>query len=847
MGEVYRARDTRLARDVAIKVLGPHIAADRDAVLRFEREARALASLNHPHIAAIYDVVDDGTQPALVLELVEGDTVADRIARSPLSVNEAIACATQIADALDAAHEAGIVHRDLKPGNIKFNEDGRVKVLDFGLAKAVAVAAGVLPDLDSANSPTITVHGTKHGVILGTAAYMSPEQSRGKRVDKRTDIWAFGCVVFEMLTGKRAFDGETTSDVIAAILERAPDLSALPRSTPPHIRRVIERCLEKDPKRRARDIADVRHDLDREEQLGGAGQRPLLPWAIAAVASIAAAVIGATNWPMARRGNATSSLVATVLADPGRDGALSPDGRTFAYLDDRDDDIWVRQAAGGAPLRVTTDRARKDALAFSPGGETIYYSRLGPGGRSLWRVATLGGGERKILDAGDRPAPGPDGKQLAFVRPKGPFGVLMVSDIDGSNPRELAANLAAAVLAGPAWSRDSRYLSFVRGQLFTPSNLYVLDMSTRAERQVTHFERAGEGVHGHAWLPDGRHVIATYDRGNDISQSRFDLALIDITDGSIQPLLPAIGDGFNLPTVSADGKRVVVTRTRLSRDLWKVPIGPDPVANGAAAQQIRDGSGDPMWSSVSPDRQLVLFSASSVGVRNLWTMSLDRSSETKQVTTIPDAAVTHSSFAPDGHRIVFASSYRGASDIWIQDLDGSNLRQLTADADADSWPAFSPEGDRVIYSASRNDARETRVVRVDGGTPEKLFDGFARSHWVSGPRGESWCVLTDGTDLVRLIDMTTRNEVWQLRLSGAIGLAMFSPDRRSISVNATEGIDRSVIYVIDAVTRQVRVAARLPFRATFRADWIDDGKSFLVNRELRSSDIVMLDQLIEPR
>jgi len=234
MGEVYRARDSRLGRDVAIKILSPAIAADAGGLMRFEREARMLASLNHPNIAALYGVEDGAGDPALILELVDGETLAERIARGAVPVDECLGYARQIAEALDTAHEAGIVHRDLKPGNIKITEDGRVKVLDFGLAKAIAAATAPDPAIDPAQSPTVTVHGTKGGVILGTAAYMSPEQARGRAIDKRTDIWAFGCGLYEMLTSRRAFDGESTSDVIAAIIERPPDWSKLPASVPPH-------------------------------------------------------------------------------------------------------------------------------------------------------------------------------------------------------------------------------------------------------------------------------------------------------------------------------------------------------------------------------------------------------------------------------------------------------------------------------------------------------------------------------------------------------------------------------------------------------------------------------------
>ena len=257
MGEVYRARDTKLERDIALKVLPTAFTEDVDRVARFKREARLLAALNHPHIGTIYGFEDAGPVLALVLELVDGETLDDRLTQGPLPLAEALTIAEQIADALDAAHGAGIVHRDLKPSNIKITSDGLVKVLDFGLAKAAG--EGSTPDLSK--SPTMTA-GTSAGVILGTAPYMSPEQARGKAVDKRTDIWAFGCVLYQMLTGRRAFCGETVSDTIAAILEREPDWTAMPAGTPPVVRRLLQRCLEKDARRRLRDIGDVRHWLE---------------------------------------------------------------------------------------------------------------------------------------------------------------------------------------------------------------------------------------------------------------------------------------------------------------------------------------------------------------------------------------------------------------------------------------------------------------------------------------------------------------------------------------------------------------------------------------------------------
>ncbi len=254
MGEVYRARDTTLDRDVAIKVLPDAFASDPERLARFEREAKVLASLNHPNIGAIYGLEKSGDTRALVLELVEGPTLADRIKRGPIPLDEALPIAKQIAEALEAAHEAGVIHRDLKPANIKVRDDGTVKVLDFGLAKALDPS----PDTDPSQSPTLTAAATQMGVIMGTAAYMSPEQARGKPVDRRTDIWAFGAVLFEMLTGERAFVGDDVSLTLAKVLEREPSLESLPDTTPPNLRNVLQRCLEKEPRQRVQAIGDVR-------------------------------------------------------------------------------------------------------------------------------------------------------------------------------------------------------------------------------------------------------------------------------------------------------------------------------------------------------------------------------------------------------------------------------------------------------------------------------------------------------------------------------------------------------------------------------------------------------------
>ena len=366
MGEVYRARDTKLNRDIAIKVLPEAVAADRERLARLEREAQVLAALNHPHIAHIHGFEDSTGTPALVMELVEGPTLADRIAKGRLAIDEALAIAKQIADALQAAHEQGIVHRDLKPANIKVKDDGTVKVLDFGLAKALDPAvASRQPATGLENSPTIASPAmTQAGIILGTAAYMSPEQAKGRPIDKRADIFAFGCVVYEMLTGKRAFDGEDVSEILARVIEREPDWSALPANTPPGIRRLLRRCLEKNVKARRRDAGDVIADIDdattdstfvvAEHRTKPAFSR--LGWLAAATMALALAVVGAVHLrekdPEPRREMRLDITTPETFAP--EQFALSPDGRSIAFVASGDGTqrLWLRRfdQAAAQPL-----------------------------------------------------------------------------------------------------------------------------------------------------------------------------------------------------------------------------------------------------------------------------------------------------------------------------------------------------------------------------------------------------------------------------------------------------------------------------------------------------------------
>jgi len=431
MGEVYRARDTKLHRNVAIKILPAAFMADADRVARFEREARVLAALNHPNIAAIYGIEDgevvvsgfSRTIRALVLELIEGDTLADRIARGPIPVTDALGIARQIAEGLEAAHEKSIVHRDLKPANIKLTPTGTVKVLDFGLAK-LTQASGLGPQGPGLTaSPTITVDRTHSGLITGTPAYMSPEQARGQAVDKRTDIWAFGCVFYEMLTSRRAFQGDTFSDTIAAVLEREPDWLALPTSTPPTLRHLLRRCLKKEPKDRLHDVADARIEIEdaisrpaddaavpRAAPPAG-HHRERLAWTIAALAVLGMAALAlSTAVPFLRPAVAPAPTRFEISTPPTVDPAsfaLSSDGRQLAF---------VATDAGGRKLFVR----RLDEVTAQP---------LGGTGGALF------------------PFWAPDGQALGFFAD----GKLKRIDMPHGAPRVLAD---ASGWGGATWNRD---------------------------------------------------------------------------------------------------------------------------------------------------------------------------------------------------------------------------------------------------------------------------------------------------------------------------------------------------------------------------------------------------------
>jgi Tol biopolymer transport system component len=725
MGEVYRARDTKLGRDVAIKILPSVFTKDPERLARFEREARMLAALNHPHIGAIYGVEEVEGFRALVLELVEGDTLADRLQRGPVPVAEALDMARQMAEALDAAHEKGIIHRDLKPANIKITPDGLVKVLDFGLAKA-ATGDGSSPDLT--RSPTVTIGGTRDGVILGTAAYMSPEQARGRAVDKRADVWGFGCVVYEMLTGRIAFPGETVADTIAAILQREPDWSRVPDSTPATIHRLLRHCLQKDARRRLRDIGDARIELDDALTGVGPAEPIVVPkrsrWSLvlssaAVVTTLIAIAVVIGNRIIARQTTPVVNLQRiTDFVGMEEYPAASPDGKAVAFIAPANGrrQAWVRLLAGGAPLQVTRDDADHEHPRWAPDSSSLIYfsgaAKEGDAG-TLWEMSALGGTPRRIASSQGEGDISHDGRRIATFRIQDNRTVVAILERDGSKVQRIKQLPALDEFTSPRWSPDDRWIAFV-GAIEIAFNraVYVMDAVGDGEPKAV---ASALSIQGLAWLPDSSGLVYASSAGSTMTYPPvFNLRTVSRDGGPERQL--TFGDvSYVQPDIVAAGK-LFASRVRMQSDIWRFPVAGTPANNVKNGTRITQQTGQVQTPSASPDGKEVVYLSDSGGHGNVWVATVDGSS-TRQITFERDPAVVIGIpvWSPAGDRIAIIRSRSGTNSEWLINPDGSGLRELVAGGAGAAW---SGDGRWLYYYTFTSASRTSTCVEkmpVDGG------------------------------------------------------------------------------------------------------------------------------------
>ena len=725
MGEVYRARDTKLNRDVAIKVLPEAVAHDPERLGRFEREAKTLAALNHPNIAHIHGFEDSTGTPALVMELVEGPTLADRIARGAIPLEEALPIAKQIAEALEAAHEQGIIHRDLKPANIKVRSDGTVKVLDFGLAKAYALDPS---NADVSHSPTISMAATNAGVILGTAAYMSPEQAAGKPVDRRADVWSFGVVLWEMLTGERLFDAETVSHTLADVLRLPIEFDKLPAEAPRPIRGLLRRCLERNARNRLRDIGEARivlENLANPAHEGGVdglstpseARSHKVAWVAAGVLGLVALSAAGFGWWRSTR--PLDRPLIRLSVDLGPDAVagfrttavLSPDGTRIVFP--------IRGSNGVLQLATRTlDQPQAAAMFGTEGGSDAFFS---PDGQ--WIGFFAGGKLKKVAVQGGAP----------------------VTLCDAGEPR------------GGSWGEDGNII-------FTPafdSGLMRVSFAGGTPQQLT---KTGNSFDLYRWpqvLPAGKGVLFTMS-ANPFSWEDADVGVVSVKTGEVKIVQHGGYFGRYMSSPHGTGHLLYVH----DGTMFAVPFDPDRLATlGTPVPLLSDVAGNSVDGGgqfdASVNGSFVYVSGKSAASSSYPIVWMDSSGKTTPLLAKP-GAYGAPRFSPDGKRLAFTASGSQGPNVWVYDWERDTPTQLTFTGPGNLEIAWAPDGKHIVFGSSAAGAAALWWIRSDGsGEPQKLLE---RKNTGVGLRPQSF--TPDGRRLAFDDNVTTGTgvETWTLPL-----------------------------------------------------------------------------------
>jgi Tol biopolymer transport system component/predicted Ser/Thr protein kinase len=730
MGQVFLARDTRLNRPVALKFLSSDL-ADESARRRFQREAKMASALNHPHILTVHETGELDGRQYLVTEFIDGGTLKDWAAAEKPTWRQIVDLLIGVADGLAAAHTAGILHRDIKPANILVAKNGYAKLADFGLAKLAEP-----PPLATDATRTLTTGRTRVGVVLGTIAYMSPEQAAGKPLDARSDIFSFGVVLYELLAGRRPFAGDSDVELLSAIIHTSP--APLSDDIPLALRMVVDKALEQDPAERYQTMRDMVVDLRRlarrqtgeYEAMTGAGRmhatrQRVWPW-MAAVTLALAVGVASGRWLLVRPAVATPTDVQlqriTDFVGIEEHPAVSPDGKTVAFIAPASGrrQVWVRLLAGGTPLQITHDDADHEHPRWAPDSSSlIYFSSAvkegAPG--TLWEVSALGGRPRRIASSQGEGDISHDGRRIATFQRQDNRMVLAILERDGSRVHQIRHLPVLAEFGSPRWSTDDRWLAFVGAvEIAFNRAVYVMNAAEGEPKAVT----SAQNIRGLAWLPDGAGLVYASSAGSTMAYPPiFNLRTVSRDERQERQL--TFGDvSYVQPDIVAAGK-LFASRVRMQSDIWRFPVNGSPADNVKNGTRITQQTGQVQTPSASPDSKEVVYLSDSGGHVNAWVARVDGSGS-RQITFERDPAVAIGIpvWSPAGDRIVMIQSRPGTNSEWLINPDGSGLRELVPRGAGAGW---SRDGKWLYYFTPSKDSDATTCIEkipLDGGSAVRV-------------------------------------------------------------------------------------------------------------------------------
>ncbi len=807
MGVVYRALDFKLEREVALKVLLPDLVKNEVRKRRFIQEAKLASALKHPNIAVIYEIDDAEDTTFIAMELIEGLKLSDLLARERLSISRATAMAVEILEGLSSAHEKSIVHRDLKPGNLMVTADGHIKIIDFGLAKLVERAS----DADS-DAHTKVKGDTQEGQVLGTVAYMSPEQARGESVDNRTDLFTFGIVFYEMLTGETPFQGSSAVETMSAIIHQpAPPVSrSVKGPLAEALSRIVERCLEKDPEDRyqtAKDLLSEVRRAKRDSESGARvagvsaapGRRRVLVWTLLGIAALAVAVfslrrLGSGPAPPPRFTHAIQVTSALGVEDHP---SWSPDSQTLAYESNQSGnwDIWVTQVGSGQHLNRTEDHDGDDLNpSWSPDGREIAFISNRDGGGAYVMSALAGSSRKLAVLAEASPQWSSDGTQLAYVlRVAGEGLQAEVLSLASGESRRFPVPGSGNFRWDLTWSPDGRFFAYADGpgEPRQITQLWLLRASSGEAIPITNGQWKDESP---SWSKDGRYLYFVSNRGGAM-----DLWRQEIGDGTVmrEPEPITTGVGMRTALFSPDGTKLAYARGRLVGNLWRVPIWGDSPATWGDAEQITFDEALVEFADVSPDGTRVVLSSDRAGNADLWLMPAG-GGELQQLTTDPTPDWLPR-FSPDGSRIAFYAYRSGNRDLWVVPASGGQAKQITRNPAQDFYPSWSPDGTSLVFWSIRDGNQGIYAIAVDGSGETRLTDDPGAFAPAISPDG-AWIVFGSSRDGSGGLFRMPREGGEFLRLTSGVGdYQIWSRDGRAVYF-----LDRNDLWIVPAAGGEVR-------------------------------------------